>query len=215
MVQSLMNKGCETIIREERVVHSELLSGPERLISGPEDRQSQVMALAATGDVSDLLGPGKACVTVDEPPERQRVEKCRIIGVDPGGTNGITFYDGRLWVVIETPSLMDLWWCLNRWKPQIVIAERFIADGSPFDPGALHAEGVIRLWGEMYHGKKKLVWNLRSDKAFSSDELLKHCGLWVPLPQGHGRDAIRHVIHYLVHKERESKWIEWTKPSPS
>lgn len=198
-------------------VHSELLGATGAATGASIGGLSGVMARGATGDVSDLLGPGKACVSVDEPPERRlpKDQKRRIVGVDPGGTSGITFYDGRHWVVVETPSLVDLWWCLNRWKPEIVIYEKFIPDGAPYHKGALLAEGVICLWGESYHGKKKLVGNLRTDKQFASNELLKHCGLWVPLPQGHGRDAIRHVIHYLVHKEGDNRWIQWTKPSPS
>jgi hypothetical protein len=153
-------------------------------------------------------------VQVEEPPERRlpKDQRPRIVGVDPGGTNGIVFYNGDVWVVVETPSLMDLWWCLNRWKPLVVVAEKFVPDGGPFDKGALLAEGVVCLWGETYQHQKKLVWNLRSDKAFASDELLKTTGLWVPLPQGHGRDAIRHIIHYLVFKERDYRWIQWTKP---
>jgi len=150
-----------------------------------------------------------------EDPHRGAVatNTARVLGIDPGGTTGLALYDGRRWLVGETPSLVQLHAVLKLWRPSVVVAEQFIPEPNrPVARDALWAEGVIRLWRMGHTGDFiKLIWSNRGNvMSLCTDEMLHANDLWIKSMR-HGRDAIRHVLHYLVTKEHDSRWIEFTK----
>jgi len=137
----------------------------------------------------------------------------RVLGCDPGGTTGLALYDGRRWLVGETPSLVQLVDTLRAWRPNVVIAEQFIPEPNrPVKRDALWAEGAIRYWRMAHRGDFiKLIWSNRGNvMSLCTDEMLHANGLWIKSMR-HGRDAIRHVLHYLINKEFDRRWLEWTK----
>lgn len=161
-------------------------------------------------------GLGRLCLiepTGGEQPHQNRIYKTRILGIDPGGVSGLALYDGRRWLIGETPSDLQLFKILQAWHPNVVVAEQFIPEpGRTVERDSLWAEGVIRLWRMGFTREfVRMIWSNRGNvMAQITDDVLHANGLWVEGMQ-HGRDAIRHVLHYLINKEFDRRWLEFTK----
>lgn len=71
--------------------------------------------------------------------------------------------------------------------------------------------GVIRLFGELYSGERTRVHmaaqTASQGKGFVDDKKLKVMDLYIP-GKKHARDATRHLVSYLVNKERRHDLIE-------
>jgi len=161
----------------------------------------------------------------------------RIIALDPGGTTGWAMWQdttimagadlGWPWNHFTCGQIGpeehhdDLYILLETQQthPFTVVCETF-----EFRQSDNHREGT-NLMSREYIGVAKLFVRQRSfvkdgvaqvryvpqspsqGKGFVSDEKLKVMGLWVP-GQKHARDALRHLVYYLVNKKHMHQLIK-------
>lgn len=96
------------------------------------------------------------------------------------------------------------WWCEYQYlMPTYLVSEKFVLRSNAFvaDTEPLLIEGALRvLWGG------DIVWQLRTDKMFVTDELLKKHDLWQTgkvFGWKDGRDANDAIIHGLAYLRKQ------------
>lgn len=134
-----------------------------------------------------------------------------LISVDPGKSTGIavgTFSDTEPYKLYETHQVPNgvegfLYWLKT--NPQFLlndivwVSERFVLRSSNKFVADLEP---VRIEGAMEALGLKPVWQLRTDKMFVTDELLKEHDLWQTGKQfgwKDGRDANDAIIHALAY----------------
>ena len=160
----------------------------------------------------------------------------RVIALDPGGTTGWAMWqdtkfpgtfegrDEKVWEHFTCGQIgpeehhEELYELLERMQTHkfIVICESF-----EFRQSDNHREGTVLISRE-YIGVAKLFTKRRGGlnlqvhyvsqspsqaKGFVSDEKLKAMGLYVP-GQRHARDALKHLVYYLVNKKHMHQLIK-------
>lgn len=147
----------------------------------------------------------------------------RIVALDPGGTTGWAMWQDQAGG--KTATMWDHFFCgqigpeehheelyelLERFQTHdfTVISETFdFRQHDNFRTGVnlISREyiGVAKLFAlqRMHNSPPVVLQTPASAKTFVTDEKLKVMGLWVPGKQ-HARDALRHLIYYLVNKEK-------------
>jgi hypothetical protein len=151
----------------------------------------------------------------------------RVISFDPGGTTGVaalvldTFTQPEIptgdvskWMDTTVGWHVDhigpeshhvpLWFLLEQFRPTSVVCESFeFRQGKQRAGIVLDSKeyiGVIKLWCAL--NKVPLIMQTAATgKGFVTDEKIKALDLWVP-GKKHAMDAMRHLITYLVQKER-------------
>lgn len=146
----------------------------------------------------------------------------RIVALDPGGTTGWASY-----TEYEDPAVMKFDWgqigpeehhlkLHNFLGLQQTDEFKIVCESFEFRQGKQRAN--INLISKEYIGIAKLfaAERLRSPvvfqtagaaKGFVTDPKLKIMGLWVPGKQ-HARDALRHLLYYMITVERRVDLIK-------
>lgn len=136
-----------------------------------------------------------------------------IIGLDPGKTTGAAIIQPTgWWTIAELDSLPALWDIVSQLKPKIVVCERFVWQPRVHDATALEAIGVTKLYVQQHYDVNMVFQMPAAAKNFVSDVMLRRNDLFnVSKGMRHARDAIRHVIYYLVHVLGDKSWVEAMK----
>ena len=134
-----------------------------------------------------------------------------LISVDPGKATGVavgTFSDTEPYKLYEIYQIQNgvegfLEWLKTHpeWllKDIVWVSERFVLRGSNKFVADLEP---VRIEGAMTALGIKPIWQLRTDKMFVTDELLKEHGLWQTgkaLGWKDGRDANDAIVHGLAY----------------
>jgi hypothetical protein len=147
----------------------------------------------------------------------------RIVALDPGGTTGIATYDdvngqGEEWAIWQLgpeEHHAALWRYLsNSFMPfsgnQVIVCESFeFRQNRQRDNINLMSReyiGVVKLFSET-HGIPVVFQTAGAGKGFVSDEKLKIMDMWVP-GKKHAMDARRHLIYYMVNKQKRLDLIQ-------
>ena len=146
--------------------------------------------------------------------ERQQTSPETLLAIDPGETTGYAIYkNGKIIceeIQVGLHNLKQIWDLIDSCKLDVVVCEDYIIYGSK---AKMHAWnklvtpqiiGAIRLSCELL--KVPLYMQMASTaKGFCNDTKLKEWGFWIK-GHDHSRDAIRHVIYFLLfHNERKMK----------
>lgn len=145
----------------------------------------------------------------------------RVIALDPGGTTGVAavVYDVPIDVQEQEFTTLhigphehhaDLWNKLYLFRPTKIVCESFeFRQNKQRDNINLMSKeyiGLVKTFSAITN--TPVVFQTAAiGKGFVSDEKLKAMGLWVP-GKKHAMDAMRHLITYLVQKERRIELIE-------
>jgi hypothetical protein len=135
------------------------------------------------------------------------------IGIDPGETTGVAIlHPTGLWILSQLDSLPALWDLLLQTQPKLVICERFIRQPRVANLTALEYIGVTKLYVQQRYDVNMVEQTPSAAKNFVGDLMLRrndmfNCSKGI----SHARDAVRHVIYYLVHGLKEISWVESMK----
>jgi hypothetical protein len=151
----------------------------------------------------------------------------KIVSLDPGGTTGYAVYHrdgteqerfnryggtwtwGHLGPDDHHEDLFALL-CLNYTKDMIVVCESFeFRQNRQRDNINLMSReyiGVAKLFGQR-EDTPVVFQSAAQGKGFVSDEKLKVMGLYIP-GKKHAMDAMRHLVFYMVNKQRRHDLIE-------
>jgi hypothetical protein len=144
----------------------------------------------------------------------------RVIALDPGGTTG--------WAVWTMEANGDMDWHLGQLGPEdhhellYALLERetihdFTVVCESFEFRQSRQRDNINLMSREYIGIAKLYEQERKNpvvfqtaamaKSFVTDQKLKSMHLWHP-GKKHAMDAMRHLVYYLVNKEKQYNLLE-------
>jgi hypothetical protein len=133
----------------------------------------------------------------------------RVLVLDPGGGTGYAFYeDGRLGYgeihsAIRVRSFVLGLWAL--YPDMVVVYEDFTISArtirTAVDYSALYVIGWLIIEAEARG--HALVKQNNTHKGWADDDKLRTLGWYYPSENGHQNDAIRHLIYYLLHNERD------------
>lgn len=150
--------------------------------------------------------------TIHHLPQQPLVNHQRpiIIGLDPGKTTGAALLQPNgQWTVAELDNLPALWDLLLQLKPKTVVCERFVWQPRIHDASALKHIGVTELYVQQRYDVNMIYQMPSAAKNFVSDVMLRRNDMFnVSKGMRHARDAIRHVIYYLVHVLGDKSWLE-------
>lgn len=131
---------------------------------------------------------------------------------DPGGTTGWAFFDPKS-ISVFCGQIMDehhstLWKHIEEWAPDLIVSESFQFrqfegfDKSKVELWSVEYIGVLKLYNQLYH-TPLLFQTASTAKNFIADVKLRRMG-WYERTKGmvHARDALRHLLYYLVVKEK-------------
>jgi hypothetical protein len=128
----------------------------------------------------------------------------RIVALDPGGTTGwATWTDGP----------QEEWsWGLQQTQDFTLISETFDFrqhDNNRTKVNLISREyiGVAKLFAAERMSTPVVLQTPAQAKTFVTDEKLKAMDLWVP-GKVHARDALRHLITYMVRVQRRYDLVE-------
>jgi hypothetical protein len=160
----------------------------------------------------------------------------RILALDPGGTTGwaqLTYVDTKPiecdWTTwVGSIGVREPMWTCGQIGPDdhhkelFALLERadafdFTVVCESFEFRQYRQRDNINLMSREYIGVTKLFGQERNRpvvfqtagaaKPFVTDEKLKAMGLWVP-GQKHARDALRHLVTFLVRKEHRTELVK-------
>jgi hypothetical protein len=124
----------------------------------------------------------------------------KFVALDPGITTGysLAILDQRILYVScdqEKFSHRELWDFLNEIQPDHVICESFEYRNNNHRDNlelySLEMIGITKLFCD------PVMQNAAKGKGFYTDNKLKKMELYVP-GKGHGRDAMRHLLHWFT-----------------
>jgi hypothetical protein len=145
-----------------------------------------------------------------------------LLSIDPGKQTGIAighYGDNEPYTLIKVWQISDgvtgfiEWWNKTgkQWKNDAtIVSEKFVLRGSNKFVADLEP---VKIEGAMQALGIKPVWQLRTDKMFVTDELLKEHNLWQTGKQfgwKDGRDANDAIVHALAYL-RKGKHLETLK----
>lgn len=154
----------------------------------------------------------------------------RILALDPGVTTGFAVATGVIShhkppgasfsiigdTAITTWQRKDdvngIWDTLNYWGPSSVVYEKFTPPAATrhrVELFPVQVIGVARLFCQMV-GIPEYSHTASQAKRFWTDTKIKRLGLWVP-SQGHGMDALRHLLYHMAITLGDKSWIERSK----
>jgi hypothetical protein len=131
-----------------------------------------------------------------------------VLAIDPGKRTGYSLFDTQTnkppWVGEFEFEAGCAWletWLTGAGPRTAVAVERFIIDQRTVRnsqaPWSLEMIGVVRYLAHKYSAADLKLQDVPTAKRFSSDARLKTLGWWRP-GLGHGNDASRHTLLYLV-----------------
>jgi hypothetical protein len=133
--------------------------------------------------------------------------KDAVLAVDPGLTTGWALWvDGDVWTGQTAGQLAfadEAWGVLHQVRP-VVVCEAYIITSETakksrqYEP--LELIGTLRFLTHLLELEFELQTPTQA-KRFSTDDKLKAAGWWVP-GQGHGMDAARHLLRYMMTKRK-------------
>lgn len=151
----------------------------------------------------------------------------RVLSLDPGGTTGyaVMSYDPSEPIDLLPPN--DGWYVgqlgphehhleleqlLYRHPNATIVCESFefrqYRQRDNINLMSREYIGVVKLFGQRRGDLYPVVFQTAgAAKPFVTDEKLKVMGLWVP-GQKHARDALRHLVTYLVRQEKRIELIK-------
>jgi hypothetical protein len=155
----------------------------------------------------------------------------RVLSLDPGGTTGwaAMSYDSSKPIVLGRPTDGD--WVVGQLGPHehhlelrellykfptaTIVCESFefrqYRQRDNINLMSREYIGIVKLFGQERGGLKSTLpvvfQTAGAAKPFVTDEKLKIMGLWVP-GQKHARDALRHMVTYLVRKEHRTELVK-------
>ena len=143
----------------------------------------------------------------------------RILGIDPGGTNGLVIArlpENAPLQVVDHRQITDLMAfaefvesvlpCID-----LVICERFIAQNTAFvadAPAACEPIGIVKFLA--YIHRVPLELPAPQARLAVTDQALKDSGYWIK-GEEHARQALRHVLAYTM-RERHAATIRRLHP---
>lgn len=144
----------------------------------------------------------------------------RIVALDPGGTTGWATYDDfngadsfSLGQLEGDDHHLQLYDFLGHMQVQnfVVVCESFeFRQNRQRDNINLMSReyiGVTKLFAQERMGRPVVFQTAAMAKGFVTDEKLKAMGLWWR-GKRHGMDAMRHLIYYMVNRERRHDLIQ-------
>lgn len=136
-----------------------------------------------------------------------------LVGLDPGKTTGAAVrYPSGIWTIAELDALPALWDFLSQLDPKLVVCEKFVWQPRPSDVTALEAIGVTKLYVQQRYDVNMVFQMPSAAKNFVSDVMLRRNDMFLASRgMRHARDAIRHVIYYLVHTAKDRTWLDAMK----
>lgn len=147
--------------------------------------------------------------------ETNRMDIIGIYAFDPGGTTGIAYIDNED-NLISTTNLgpeehhNKLWHYLLWAKPDIIICEQFQYRPNPqaMKVNLIPREyiGILKLYAGLKH-IEMFMYTPGNAKTFIQDTHLKKLELWKG-KTAHERDAIRHLLYYLMTEEMNTYWLK-------
>lgn len=144
----------------------------------------------------------------------------RILGIDPGGTNGLVvarLADEAPLEVVGTRQITDLM-CFAVFVAEalesvnLVICERFVARNTAFvadAPSACEPIGIVKLLAHLHAVPLHLP--VPSARLAVTDAALKRGGYWIK-GQEHSRQALRHVLAHAVGVLRHAPTVSRLHP---
>lgn len=135
-----------------------------------------------------------------------------VVALDPGETTGAALRDSEgNWTIAHFTTLLEVYTYLCDTNPPVIIYERFIIQPrQKIVPAPLKVIGVVELYQQQFD--PRLVAQTPSQaKNFVSDTLLRRNNLWIRGMQ-HGRDAVRHLLYWLITERKDASWLEVLKP---
>lgn len=116
---------------------------------------------------------------------------------DPGKTTGYVVVRAFEYSIInmgEVFTATELWELLYKWRPKVVIYEKFIYRGGVHaDLSGCRLEGLFDLWGDL---EGKVIAQKSTVKTFWTREKCQAMGF--DSTSKHTRDAIKHLLQYCV-----------------
>lgn len=152
-------------------------------------------------------------------PQRNNVidhTRPKIVGLDPGKTTGAAIlYPNGEWTLAQLTTLTALWDFLLQVDPKIIVYERFVPQPRAHDVTAIEHIGVIKLYAQQRYDVNMIPQTPSAAKNFVSDIMLRRNDMFsASKGMRHSRDAIRHVVYYLVHTLKDKSWVETLKSTP-
>jgi len=132
----------------------------------------------------------------------------KIVGIDPGETTGLVYYNDvevPNWDFVQLGPLEhheELWYTLYVIQPHIIVCEKFdhrANMAAKLMP--LEYIGIVKLWSVLnwQNSSTELVMQSPSQaKGFWTNEKLKAVSLWKGNGLKHSMDATRHVLYYMM-----------------
>lgn len=139
-------------------------------------------------------------------------KKCRVLGLDPGGTVGWSIMEGcKLIANGQTPGYDDStgkidWDSIEHLlidsKPDIIVCEDYKVYAHKLQQHTFSSVPTLRIIGMIEyfchkHGIPLYYQMAMQAKGFVTDDKLKSWNLW-QRGQRHSRDSIRHICYFLV-----------------
>lgn len=139
--------------------------------------------------------------------------KIKVLALDPGITTGFATLDfsGAVkpdQVKCDHRAFYDFLVELN---PDTVVFERFVYQRrDKVELWPVEVIGIIRLYAEQFE-VPLFAQTPSQAKNFMTVDKLKAMGLW-QTGLGHGMDAVRHLLYYLIVTKGEKSWLESLRP---
>jgi len=130
----------------------------------------------------------------------------RVIALDPGGTTGVSTYDGDVWGHYQlgpTEHHRELYHALDATEPDVVVYERFqyqrreLTRGVALNLDAVEYIGVVKFWHALHLNVDLVCQTPHQAKKFWDDDKLKTLGLYIT-GAPHANDATRHLLYYVT-----------------
>jgi len=148
----------------------------------------------------------------------------KIMAFDPGVTTGIAIYDskspdefttGEATSAFQPENLFLIWNELDQQEPDRVVYEKFTPPAATrhrVELFPVQVIGVIRLYAHL-NVVDEYSHTASMAKGFWTDEKIKRLDLWVP-SQGHGMDALRHLLYHITVTMNDRTWVEKIRLDP-
>lgn len=130
-----------------------------------------------------------------------------MMALDPGKTTGVCYsVDKKQYLRAQYDTYLGLFECLHRFKPDVIICERWDKRFRAADLDPVEVIGIVKLAAQELNAK--LVFQRAAHaKDFWSNDYLKQLGLYLPA-MPHAMDATRHMLYYVSFALKDKYWLD-------
>jgi hypothetical protein len=142
----------------------------------------------------------------------------RVIALDPGTHTGVCIYDTK-GSIFEVYTLgpeehhLTLLQELQEFEPDHVVWERFqyqrreLTKGVSLVLDSREYIGIAKLYCQQHVAVTRHEQTPAQAKNLWTDQKLKKLGLWEMTKSAHERDALRHMLYFLVVTRGDRSWV--------